>query len=495
MKKQKKNIWGRAVLTVLAAEAAVFLFVLIRSQLLPGKMLAAAAVVLCLFVFLEGVLLWNKRKGAVMAAGAVLALLFFLGTAILGGYLYRTSETLRRISEKSQEVSSISIYLRQDDPAGEVSQLAGYTFGILQVLDREAVDAAIGELEEELGASLHIREYGGVTALAEALVSGEVDAVLLDPVYLELLSEMEGYEDIASKMRILSSRQIVSQVKIAPKGEEQSETADAAGEKKGSEEPVDHIFTVYISGIDSRSEKLAARSRSDVNIIAVVNQKQHRILLVSTPRDYFVPLSISNGVPDKLTHAGIYGVQVSLETLEMLYGVPIDYYIRLNFSGFVDLIDALGGVTVHSDITFDTKNMKGYHFEKGENAVDGAAALAFARERYSYASGDRQRGENQMEVIRAVVKKAVSADILKNYSALLQEAEDCVDTNIPYPLIASLVRGQLFEGEDWEVSTYSVDGTGDRQVPYSMDSSVYVMVPDQETVRHARELLEQARQR
>ena len=259
-----------------------------------------------------------------------------------------------------------------------------------------------------------------------------------------------------------------------------------------SDQYTSEAFNVLVIGLDSSSDSMAGNS--DTILLISVNRQTKQMLFTSFLRDIYV--SIPGWGNNRLDTAYAFGgAELLQQTMQANFGIPVDRCMVLNFYIVVDLIDALGGVTVHSDITFDTKNMKGYHFEKGENAVDGAAALAFARERYSYASGDRQRGENQMEVIRAVVKKAVSADILKNYSALLQEAEDCVDTNIPYPLIASLVRGQLFEGEDWEVSTYSVDGTGDRQVPYSMDSSVYVMVPDQETVRHARELLEQARQR
>lgn len=139
----------------------------------------------------------------------------------------------------------------------------------------------------------------------------------------------------------------------------------------------DEVYTIYISGIDTRGA-MTSSSLSDVNIIATVNLKTKQILLVSTPRDYYVPLSISNGVPDKLTHAGIYGVNVCMDTLEMLYGIDINYYFRLNFAGFIQIIDSLGGVTINSDYDFDSQNVKGFHFNKGENFVNGEQALAFA---------------------------------------------------------------------------------------------------------------------
>ena len=247
------------------------------------------------------------------------------------------------------------------------------------------------------------------------------------------------------------------------------------GENK---ENKDRVFTMYISGIDSRSG-LIAKSRSDVNIIATVNVDTRQVLLISTPRDFYVPLPISNGIPDKLTHAGIYGIDVSMGTLEMLYGTEIDYYFRVNFSGFEKIIDALGGITVHSDYTFTAG---GYNYYEGENTLNGAEALRFARERKSFSSGDRQRGKNQMAVIEAVIQKAMSPAILAGYMDIMESVSGSFETSMPYDVIAELVRDQLDKGGSWNIVSYSVDGTGDNQIPYSMSTSAYVMIPDQSTV-------------
>ena len=249
------------------------------------------------------------------------------------------------------------------------------------------------------------------------------------------------------------------------------------------------IITVYISGIDTYGD-VSAKSRSDVNIIATVNTGTKQVLLVSTPRDYYVPLSISNGIPDKLTHAGIYGIDVSKDTLGMLYDIEIPYYFRVNFSGFSGIIDALGGVTVHLDFDFSTC---GYSYHVGENYLNGEQALAFARERYSFSSGDRQRGKNQMAVIQAVIQKAVSPELLKNFTSIMKAVERSFETSIPLTTVTSLIRAQLSEGGDWNIVTYSVDGTGATKKPYSMSQNVYVMVPDQTTVDKAKELMRQVR--
>ena len=239
-----------------------------------------------------------------------------------------------------------------------------------------------------------------------------------------------------------------------------------------------------------RSEErgsIQARSRSDVNILAHVNTKTRQVLLVSTPRDFYVPLSISDGVPDKLTHAGIYGVNVSKDTLGMLYGIDIDYYFRVNFEGFEEIIDSLGGVTVDSEYSFTVGS---HSFREGENDLNGKEALIFARERYSLPGGDRQRGKNQMAVIQGVINKVLSPEILKNYTSVLEAVEGNFETTVPYELVAELVRGQLEKGGSWDIITYSADGRGDSQIPYSMSVYAYVMIPDQDTVDRAKNMIQ-----
>ena len=232
--------------------------------------------------------------------------------------------------------------------------------------------------------------------------------------------------------------------------------------------------------------EITRRSRSDVNIIATVNTKTGQVLLVSTPRDFYVPLSISDGIPDKLTHAGIYGIEVSRDTLAMLYDTDIDYYFRVNFDGFKEIIDALGGITVNSEYAFKSGS---YQFKKGDNEVDGKAALSFARNRYAFASGDRQRGKNQMAVIKGVINTATGPAILKNYKSILDGLEGSFDTNMPYTTITKLIQNQLKEGTKWNVVTYSANGTGASKKPYSLSTNAYVMIPDQSTVDHAKELI------
>lgn len=250
----------------------------------------------------------------------------------------------------------------------------------------------------------------------------------------------------------------------------------------------DSAFKIYISGIDSRNG-LTDSSLSDVNIIATINPDTKQVLLVSTPRDYYVPLSISDGVPDKLTHAGTYGVEVSRDTLEMLYDTEIDYYFRIDFQGFESVIDALGGITVISDYEFDSQNITGYHFNEGENYLNGEEALVFARERYAFAEGDRQRGNNQMAVIKGVMNKVMEDGLFKNALTLLKEMDGSYETDVPITKMIS-IAGSLLGDESLKLTSYAVDGTGASEVTYSGGVEAYVMIPDQATVDQAKEMME-----
>lgn len=241
-------------------------------------------------------------------------------------------------------------------------------------------------------------------------------------------------------------------------------------------------FIVYISGIDS-TENPGSKARSDVNILAVVNPEKNQILLVNTPRDYYVTLA-GIGARDKLTHAGLYGVEESMKTLSILYGVKVEYYLRINFTSLVDTVDALGGIEVASDYDFSAD---GFNFNTGTNHVDGKSALAFSRERHSFEGGDRVRGQNQQRVIEGIIKKSTSPEILANYHSALKSLEGGLLTNVDSHSIEQLVNTQLSKGKSWQVTSISVTGTDSQNITYSAGSQLlYVMEPDMASVQIAR---------
>ena len=480
--KKKHRMPGMVLTLLLLVVSILFLFMLSLTQLLTNTHVIAAAVICLLAVLLTFLLTRNFRNRLTFVLGTAWWLICLGVFAVGGVYLFQTQSTLRTIAGIQTEASNISAYVLTDDPAQTLTDASGYSFGILSTLDRENTDTVVSRINEQLGTTIQTAEYAGLTQLADGLRNGGVGAVILNDAYLDLYEEFDGYTDFPTSVRALTT-EVVETTIVDPADQAQASAAPSLDENP--------VLNIYISGSDTRSSTLPSRSRSDVNILASINTQTRQVLLISTPRDYYVPLSISNGAPDKLTHAGIYGVQVSMDTLSMLYEVPVDYYFRVNFNGFVDIIDALGGIEVYSDYTFDTGNVQGYHFNEGWNTVNGEEALAFCRERYAFSSGDRQRGKNQMAVIQGVLNKATSPAILTSYTSVLNSAEGCMETNVPYDTIAEIVRQQLSDGGNWNVVSYSVDGTGDSQVPYSMSSSVYVMIPDTSTVDQAKSLLAQ----
>ena len=493
--KKQDRLPGILISLFLLIVELAFIVLLLYAKLISVKyigMISAGLLVALIFVYL---LVRKVRKRIRFGVGVVLAVLIVvaLGTGSL--YIYKTVSALDTITGVNKDVTKINVYVKEDDPAQKLADASGYTFGILSELDRDNTDQALQQMYYELGSDVQTNEYSGLSELADSLNNGTTGAIILNQAYLDVLDEMDNYSSFSSQLREIASLQVetVVQRKTPQVTEAVGSTTETSDNSSADAAVTDEVYTIYVSGIDTRGE-MTASSRSDVNIILTVNTRTKQILMVSTPRDYFVPLSISNGVPDKLTHAGIYGVNVSMDTLNMLYDININYYFRLNFAGFEKIIDALGGITVNSDYEFDSQNTKGYHFNKGENHLNGEQALVFTRERYAFKEGDRQRGRDQMAVIQGVVDKATQPAFLKNYLSVMDNLDGCFETNVPYDIIASLVRKQLDEGGSWQVLSYSTDGTGDTQKPYSMSQKAYVMIPDQTTVDKAKTLMKKVRE-
>lgn len=479
---------GRVALLLCVFMSFVFMVSLAFTKLLPTKLMLVVALALALLALLVGLLTWRSRYRVRYVLGLALAVLVCVVLGVGTSYVFEGLNTAKEITTVRTEVAAVGIYVRAEDTNDFAAVAGSYRYGILANQDRENTNEALSQINQEYGVDIQPTSYQGLPQLIDGLFASEVDAIIVNSAYISLLSEMEGYEDAASRLREVKVTHVERQVEVQPEETQvpedrlqgvTEETADSTQEGM--------IFTVFISGIDSRSG-LVEKSRSDVNILASVNTATKQVVLISTPRDFYVPLSISNGAKDKLTHAGIYGINVCMDTMAMLYNVNVDYYFRVNFTGFEDIIDALGGVTVNSEYSFSTDN---YSFTEGANDMDGAKALEFVRERYAFASGDRQRGKNQLALIKAVISKAMSPELLMNYSSLMNALSGSFETSVPYDTISTVVREQLDKGGDWNVVSYSADGTGDSQIPYSMSQYAYVMVPDESTVETAKSLIAQ----
>ena len=391
-------------------------------------------------------------------------------------------ETLSRVSSTGS-VKTVVVRVRENDSAQEIGYTFGYTYGYLAQTDTDTTDALLTHLEEGLG-QVKAKSYDTPTALADALYNREVDAVILGKGMVSTLKQTDGYKDFTSRTREIYTYDVTH------------ESDTIAPNANISRQP----FVVYCSGTDERISDTLLNTRSDANILAVVNPKTRQILLVNTPRDYYLPLAF-NGELDKLTHAGMYGVQESMAVLDNLYGTKTSYYGRINFWGLIDIVDALGGIDVYSDFAFttDAGDVRGYGYNEysyteGWNHMNGIEALTFSRERYSFSDGDNQRGKNQMKVIQAIIEKATSPSVLANYQDLLKAVSDNFITNISYDQISSLVQMMQKNGASWNIQTMSAtQGSGDTMQPcYSAYGELlYVMPPDYDSVNRIREVIDQ----
>ena len=373
--------------------------------------------------------------------------------------------------EEPQVITEMGIVVLNDSNIHQISDLSEFVIGFVKDTDYDYTKELMGEIDKTIGGAANYVEFSNSAAMAEALYAKTADAIILNKAYIDMMAELEGYEDFSTKTKVVYSSEIVKYIELVER-----------------REPNLEAFVVYISGMDKFGH-IGVRTRSDVNIIAVVNTKTRHIQLINTPRDYYVPHLASNGAPDKLTHAALYGVDSSIYALEQLYGIQIDFYVKMNFSGFEGVIDALGGIDVYSEYDFTVEPIK--HYTVGMNHLTGLEALAFARERKSFAAGDVQRGKHQMEVIKATVNKMTSPDMLSKYSTVLEELSWCFETNMSSDDIYTLVRGQLTSTKAWTFDNYTTSGTGAKMETFSMPGTeLYVMQPNMDNVQYARELIE-----
>ena len=482
-----------AFAAIMITAAALLILKLTFMHVLPMKYTAAFGIAILVFGI---IVIATSRKKAVAIVMSILSLL--VTGAVAYGFLTITKldKTLNNISTDSRlEVVEMSVVVLKDDKAQAVTDISGYKVGYYDQ------DAASEDMKTELSANLtsdvDFTGYANPIFLADSLLKSDEEAIILNATYIDIISEIEGYEDFADKVRVLDTLHVETEAKYdASDAVPTATNSDAKAEnieEVTTEEPFklssgSDCFTVYISGIDTFGS-VNTRSRSDVNILAVVNTTTGKIQLINTPRDYYVPLPISNGSRDKLTHAGIYGIEVSEGTIENLYGIKIDYYLRMNFTSFIKIVDELGGIDVNSDYDFTTLHGED-HIVKGINHLNGEQALGFARERYSFNAGDVQRGKNQMEVIKGVIQKLSSKEMLTNFDSILAAISDSFQTDMPTDTMYSIVRYQLENNLSWSVDTYTVTGYDASNTTFSMPGFyAYVMVPNEDTVNEAKQLI------
>ena len=466
-KRTSNRSWGMVNigLTILyAILALVLLFTMINYNFLSFRFLniiitIGLLVVLAISIFLQ------KTKKSPLVTTVVLVIFSLVSLVGIFGFKQMIDITNRMNQTAAFSEVEMSIVVPKDSDIKDVSQLTSVQAPTK--VDKNNIDTLMSALKKDKKVDVKVDDVASYQEAYDNLKSGKSKAMVLSGSYASLLESVDS--NYASNLKTIYT------YKIKKKNSNSAKQVDSK------------VFNIYISGIDTYGS-ISTVSRSDVNIIMTVNMNTHKILLTTTPRDAYVKIPGGGADQyDKLTHAGIYGVETSEQTLENLYGIKIDYYARINFTSFLKLIDQLGGVTVHNDQAFTSLHGK-FDFPVGDIQMNSEQALGFVRERYSLDGGDNDRGKNQEKVISAIVNKLASLNSVSNFTSIVNNLQDSVQTNMSLDTINALANTQLDSGSKFTVTSQAVTGTGStgQLTSYAMpNSSLYMMKLDDSSVESA----------
>ena len=517
IKKVLLNIIYSLILLFVAVGEAITIMAIKKLDMLPTLYFVAVIGFFVIFTLLIGLLMFfkGKKTGKVrQIIACVLAVLMVCGCAVITTVATDVIHTLEETiadPEDEAEVATRAIYVMSRNPVREISETTGYTYGYVKDTDEYCSQQVLDQVRAQTSDQIYAIGYNNMFTMITALLNDRIDAMIIDEVYLDVMDGIEGFDNFDLKAKCLSYVP-VDEPAVSEIGDfdldmfEQEEdefidieiTEEIPEETEAAEEDLDFSklkpFVIYVSGCDARSKKLPTKGRTDSNILVVVNPLTKQVLLLNTPRDYFVPNPALGNRNDKLTHCGVAGFNNSIKALSNLYGTKVDYYIRVNFNGFMRVVDAIGGITVYSDAAFTVHNGV-VKIKKGENKLGGKEALAFARTRKGLAGGDNDRGKNQMKVIEAVINKATSGTtVIKKYSKIIKSVDGMFQMSVPSSLISELMKMQLSDMARWNIVSYAVTGSGSMDYCASAPSmELSIIRPHQSSVNKAKTLIKKVK--
>ncbi len=488
-KKVKGLAFFRTLAVIYSLLACAFVAMLCKLDVLPAKYLYGGIAMLAFAsIFIVPVMMSKngiKSRRNVAAVAAV----FLIGAFGVGTYyLVGTMDFLENITQEKEATEDYYVIVRNEAAEAETAETTGISGNAAQVETQstEDISALAGqtiatymshdmvysEAKSKLQEQVSV-EYAYVDAPKDAiskLLAGEYNGAFVSAASYSGMKNSTDAEIEA--LNIEEKTKILYTISIPIETEDRTSSVDVTKE----------AFNIYISGSDMEGS-IDIPNRTDVNMIATVNPVTHEVLLTSIPRDYYVELP-TKGAKDKLTHSTLYGIQESIGAIENQLGIDINYYLRVNYSTIVKLVDAIGGIEIESDRDFYTSGMKGmpelngHHFVQGINQVDGKLALAFCRERHAFSEGDFKRNENQQQVLEAIIKKCSSSTtILTKYTALLDAVKDNLATNMTAEEMASIVKMQLEDMPSWTISKQSIKGTNNYEYCYALGFSASTVDP------------------
>lgn len=479
MKEQNKVLRGIGiVLSILLVVASFYLlYQLIKINVLPTKLLFLITIIFVLLDAIFALLLCYYTRAIVSKIiCVVITLVLIFGSCMGGYYISKTGSLLTNITNVTKHAkNTVSVVVKQSSDIKNKSQLNGLSVGTLRTIGTQGSSKALKELSKD-GIVMNQSEYDSLSAMLEAFYNGEVDSIIINESSRSQILDMESYADFDNNTRVVYQ----TSYKV-----ENTDKANAVSDITSKP------FNVLISGSDTRGG-FDENGRSDVIMVATVNPKTSTILLTSVPRDYYVTTACDaadgcmQGALDKITHTGIHGTNTTKRTVEQLLGIEINYTFKVGFDTVTDLVDALGGVDVYVEPGYAVSTST-FSVHEGTNHLDGQHALAYARERYSYTEGDRQRTKNQQQVLMGIVNEATKPSVITKYASIMDAMANTFSTTMSNEEISDLIKYQINNNPKWKMEQYMVDGTGDTLMCAELGDAASVMVPDQSTVKMAKD--------
>ena len=452
--KKKKHIFS----IIYIALSLLFLLFLKIVNFIPNSYLLIILATIILFTTINIILINKKKK-----VGYIFSILLIIIYSVLTYYLSITTSFFSSFSKIHYNEETFLVVVLKDSTYKKINDLENKNIGYIEN-NLSNTDKALSKINKNITK----KSYQDYDKLFNDLNNNNIDSILINETYYNIKSEEETIDNY----------RIIHKIKIRSIVTDNNKEVDISKDS----------FTIYISGIDTYGN-IETVSRSDVNILATINPTTKQVLLTSIPRDSYVTLHNTTGYKDKLTHAGNYGINMSIDTIEDLLNIDINYYLRVNFTTLEKTIDALGGVDVYSEYSF-ISYIDNYQFYKGYNHMNGKEALAFSRERKSLPGGDIDRGRNQQAVIEALIRKITSKEIIYNYTSLLRELRGNFQTNLSDKDITKLIKQEIQNPGGWNVTSNSITGNGEYNYTYSYQAQkLYVLVLNSESINNAIELI------
>ena len=443
----------------------VFVYYLIKLNIVPTLYLVIIIGIIVILNIASWILL-SKGKIALIFGYILLAINLII--SCVGIYYTSVTDSFFSSLEEVNEEQLYYVVVKKDSEYNKLKDLNNKKMAIFENQSNN-YKKVLNEVKDSI--KVKDKKYTNVNTIVKDLLDGNVDSLLINSNNKILLDEnVKSFKDntkVIAKLSIKLSKQ-----------EDKKEDS----EEKSEEVINNGSFNVLISGIDTYGS-INRVSRSDVNIVVTVNPNTHKILLTSIQRDMYVQLHGTTGTRDKLTHAGIYGINMSRQTIEDFLDIDIPYYVRVNFDSVIKLVDTIGGVDIYNDVAFRGSR----YFEQGNIHLNGEQALEYARERKKMPNGDWTRGEHQKVIITAIINKiANSKELLTNYGDILNNSKDLIQTNITTDVIKKFVKDQIDSMSPWNITSTFVGGAGsDYRETYSMPGmNLYITYPDENSVKN-----------